>query len=244
MALKLTHTLNAKTFYEAKLEHIMRRYLTGPMPARDLTKKYEIVPGYYTDEAPFGFSPVPSGGIGGAINFFGGHTGEARDSSKISATTFRFDITSQVNFTNLVKAGLEIVYNDLDLLYGDVNTFTSRIVMVNEHYFPIRGAMYVQDKLETKGFILNAGLRLDYSNANTEWIKPDDPFDRSFFSSEYDPTRTYKTEKTKADVSLSPRLGISHPITENSKLYFNYGHFKQLPTYEEMLRAGRSAGGA
>jgi len=244
MALKLTHTLNAKTFYEAKLEHIMRRYLTGPMPPRDLTKKYEIVPGYYTDEAPFGFSPVPSGGIGGAINFFGGHTGEARDSSKISATTFRFDITSQVNFTNLVKAGLEIVYNDLNLLYGDVNTFTSRIVMVKEHYFPIRGAMYVQDKLETKGFILNAGLRLDYSNANTEWVKPDDPFDRSFFSSEYDPTRTYKTEKTKADVSLSPRLGISHPITENSKLYFNYGHFKQLPTYEEMLRVGRSAGGS
>jgi outer membrane receptor protein involved in Fe transport len=28
---------------------------------------------------------------------------------------------------------------------------------------------------------------------------------------------------------LSPRLGVSFPITENSKMYFNYGHFYQRP---------------
>ena len=46
-------------------------------------------------------------------------------------------------------------------------------------------------------------------------------------------------KKIKPDVSFSPRLGISHPITENSKLYFNYGHFKQMPEYEEIFRFGR-----
>ncbi|HVO73672.1 MAG TPA: TonB-dependent receptor, partial [Ignavibacteriaceae bacterium] len=44
----------------------------------------------------------------------------------------------------------------------------------------------------------------------------------------------------KIDFAVSPRLGISHPITENSKLYFNYGHFKQFPAYEEIYRIGRS----
>ncbi|MCI0515324.1 TonB-dependent receptor, partial [candidate division KSB1 bacterium] len=28
---------------------------------------------------------------------------------------------------------------------------------------------------------------------------------------------------------FSPRLGISHPLTEKSKIYFNYGHFVQTP---------------
>ena len=43
---------------------------------------------------------------------------------------------------------------------------------------------------------------------------------------------------------MSPRLGISHPITDNSKLFFNYGHFKQLPTYEELLRISRTVTGS
>ena len=48
---------------------------------------------------------------------------------------------------------------------------------------------------------------------------------------------------TKAQYQISPRLGISHPITERSKLYFNYGHFKQLPFYEALLRSQRETSG-
>ncbi|OGC07770.1 hypothetical protein A2V82_03495 [candidate division KSB1 bacterium RBG_16_48_16] len=243
-AARLIHTLNPTTFYEASIEHLAREYLTGPVEARDTTRKYEIVPGYYVDEAPSGWSPYSTGGIGGANQFFGGHTGEARDSSRISATTLKLDLTSQLNFNNLAKVGLEFVYNDLDLRYGDVNAFTSRIIMVNEHQFPYRGAFYAQDKLEALGFILNAGLRLDFSNANGKWVRPENIYDKSYFSSDYDPHGEYQAEDIKTELSLSPRLGISHPITENSKLFFNYGHFKQLPTYEELLRLGRAAGGA
>ncbi|GIR57344.1 MAG: hypothetical protein CM15mP64_7560 [Candidatus Neomarinimicrobiota bacterium] len=31
---------------------------------------------------------------------------------------------------------------------------------------------------------------------------------------------------------LSPRFGISHPVTDNDVLYFYYGHFSQLPTFQ------------
>jgi len=31
---------------------------------------------------------------------------------------------------------------------------------------------------------------------------------------------------------FSPRFGISHPVTDNDVLYFYYGHFSQLPTFQ------------
>ena len=57
---------------------------------------------------PFGFDPYPEPGIDGMMT--GAHTSTARDSSKVASTTFKFSLTSQVNFYNLVKTGLELVY--------------------------------------------------------------------------------------------------------------------------------------
>ena len=33
---------------------------------------------------------------------------------------------------------------------------------------------------------------------------------------------------------MSPRLGVSHPITVESKLFFNYGRFTQVPTSDDL----------
>ena len=261
---KFSHTLNQKTFYEVSLEYLERNYQTGPVADRS-TELYEIIAptgalpyagwmpdqpgayygGYWADEAPFGFDTQAQSGIGSTMGVFGAHTAEARDSSRIAATTFKFDLTSQINHSNLLKTGIEFAYYDLHLFYGVVNEAVGQVLWVNSRTFPVRGAVYVQDKLEPEGlgFIINLGLRMDFSNANTEWIAPESPFDIAYFSAKYEPDQDYNAEKTKTDISLSPRLGISHPITENSKLFFNYGHFKQLPTYEEMLRIGRDPGG-
>lgn len=38
----------------------------------------------------------------------------------------------------------------------------------------------------------------------------------------------------KNHFSLSPRIGISFPVTANSKFYFNYGHFRSNPPYYTM----------
>ena len=37
---------------------------------------------------------------------------------------------------------------------------------------------------------------------------------------------------------LSPRLGVSFPITENSLLHFNYGHFLQMPPLDQLFELG------
>ncbi|MDZ7261452.1 MAG: TonB-dependent receptor, partial [candidate division KSB1 bacterium] len=239
LAAKLTHVLNVNTFYEVSLEHFRRDYYSRPPHRRDKTKKYEIVPGYFVDEAPFGYDYNLEMGEAGML--FGGFTCLRRDNTKASSTTLKADLSSQVNFSNLVKARIEFVYNDLDFDYGIMANFTD--TRWSEHVLfhakPIRAAVYLQDKLETKGFIMNLGMRLDYSNSNTKWWDVD-IFDKNFFTSKYSEDQKFNMVAAKSQCQLSPRLGISHPITENSKLFFNYGHFKQMPAYETLFHVGRA----
>lgn len=242
VAAKFTHTLNQNTFYEVSLEHFYRSYFTRPPEYRNPDLVEEVVPGYWVNEAPFGYD-VFSGASEVTGMIFGQFTCKRRDNTKVSATTLKADITSQLNFNNLVKAGVELIYNDLNFDYGEIDNYHEVDYKdhIQMHVFPIRAAFYVQDKLETKMFIMNVGLRLDYSNANFRWWNVD-PYDLDFLSTSFE---TYEQEvgfprvDPDAQLQLSPRLGISHPITENSKLFFNYGHFKQSPSYETMFRVGR-----
>ncbi len=245
-ALTLTHTLSAKTYYAASMEQISRSYLTGPISQRDTTRSNEIVPGYFVDEAPFGFSGLPNVGIGNEATdfFFGGHTATSRDSSVTTSTTIKFDLTSQLNFQNLVKTGFELTYSDLDLSYGFVKElFPDGNNYVKTQNNPIRAAAYIQDKYEVREFILNIGLRADYSNANRAWpsLIPFSDEWKEYASPSYNSDSSYTSSDAKSRFNLSPRLAISHPITKESKLFFNYGHFQQLPTYEEMFRMGRGS---
>jgi len=43
-------------------------------------------------------------------------------------------------------------------------------------------------------------------------------------------------EKRKTHTRLSPRIGVSHPISTVAKVFFNYGHFYQWPNAFEMYR--------
>ncbi|MBN1779542.1 TonB-dependent receptor [bacterium] len=243
MAAKLTHTLNQNTLYEVSVEYLQRSYNSRPPAIRDTSIINEVLPGFYRDTSPFGYWP-PTTDADAVLIGPGLFACRTRDFTQTSSTTVKADITSQVNFYNLVKAGAEFVYNDLDLDYGYIkgqtggfsDLYDNRIQM---RTFPIRAALYAQDKLETKGFTLKAGLRLDYSNSKTDWWNTD-PYDPYFITSKYTPDREFSMRKSKGQWQLSPRLGVSHPITENSKLFFNYGHFKQMPQYETLFRIDRS----
>ncbi|MGD0037999.1 MAG: carboxypeptidase-like regulatory domain-containing protein [Bacteroidota bacterium] len=241
---KLTSMLNVSTYYEISIQNQYRSYLTGPIAARNTAQNYEIVPGYFVDEAPYGYSSQLLSGIGDASLFFGGHSATARDSSKLNTLKIKGDITSQLTKEHLFKAGFEFSYYDLNMNYGTVNPAFSDVDWVKQHFNPYLISAYVQDKIEAYGFIANLGVRMDISNPNTSWVNADaDPFNQSFFSAAYNDTIQYAKERVKSDISFSPRLGISHPITESSKLYFNYGHFKEMPAYDEIYRIGRGAAG-
>ncbi|MEK6552264.1 MAG: TonB-dependent receptor, partial [Bacteroidota bacterium] len=48
-------------------------------------------------------------------------------------------------------------------------------------------------------------------------------------------------DATKAIINVSPRLGIAFPISVDSKLYFNYGHFRSMPIPEDLYLLRRSS---
>jgi outer membrane receptor protein involved in Fe transport len=238
--LKLSHTLSSVTFYEVSLEHLRRNYDIYAPDRFDTSRVNEIIPGYYIDDRPLGFYPTILEGIGNAKAVYGMHTARVKDESRASTTTFKADITSQVNFQHQVKAGIEFAYNNLHMKSGLRNTNNEneyqQVNIRNDN--PWIMAAYIQDKMEIYGFVTNLGLRLDYYDANTVWYAGD--LYGAYFT---DPNADYEMKDTKAQYQISPRLGISHPITERSKLYFNYGHFKQLPFYEALLRTQRDESG-
>ena len=108
---------------------------------------------------------------------------------------------------------------------------------------PFKVALYAQDKLEFEGFIANIGVRLDYSDANSQRYKLDD-YDK-YLSSGFGNSieDEIPTADSEAQLYISPRLGVSHPITENSKLYFNYGHFYTNPSSSYRFRMQRESNG-
>lgn len=241
LAGRLTHSISPSTYYEVSVEHFRRDYNVRHPALRDTTQKTEVIPGFFEDSNPFGYWPYNVQGVAlpGAGREF---VSKARDFSVFNSTTLKADVSSQLNFENLMKAGVEFVYNDLDFDYGTIGQASQDTVYstrVQKRVFPIRGAVYLQNKLELKEFTVNAGLRLEYSNSNVDWWAVGE-YDPAFFSSRFNADAVFPTTESTGQWTLSPRLGIAHPISENAKLFFNYGHFKQLPQYETLFRIQRT----
>jgi len=224
---KFTHALNAKTYYEVRFNRFASSYDTNPGPLRDETPVVTFG-GVGFDESPFGFQPAPTFGVDGMRTGVG--MSNARDTSEVITYNLKGDLTSQVNRYLLLKTGIEYNLSDTRINYGSFDAFLpSSNSQSKWDETPLRGAAFVQGKLEFQGMVANLGLRLDYFNAGGDWFEYD-PFTTAFsarFSSGLDTLLTQSS--TKRIFNLSPRLGISFPVTTYSKLFFNYGHFRNLP---------------
>ena len=239
----LTHALTSATFYELVVQRNQSFYNTFQTTLRDTAKIYEPVPGIYVDQAPYGYWGYSTGAIDGVMST-GGWMNLGRDQSVNSTLSVKFSITSQLDKYNQVKAGFQYAYDDLNINSGayspSMSTWTRSMIY---HVFPYRFGGYVQDKLEYEGFIANLGLRLDYSNPNSEY------YDLTQYDMLYSQGLGNKIEqnapkeKAASEFYISPRLGISHPITENSKLYFSYGHFLSEPSSTYRFRLQRESNG-
>lgn len=233
-----THTLSPKTFYEVRLQRLGENYLTVPPEERDETP-VECFGNFCIDEAPLGWK------YQGATSFenmrMGGHWAEFRDTSSVTQYSARVDIMSQVNRTNLVESGVELIIGPQDVNFG----FIDALINPNDVYgrwnkTEIYAAAYVQDKLEFQGMIANVGLRLDYMDPNTDWYVYDDPFSDAFLGKNLDKfDEMMDTDRVSPQIALSPRIGVSFPVTEASKLYLNYGHAYQRPKPQDLYRLTR-----
>lgn len=239
VSLKLNQTISDNTFYEAKAQWYRTEYRTGPpLPRRD-TSTVATFGDFEADEAPLGYSFESINSLTGMR--MGGHHGEFRDTTNTTDWIGSIDVTSQINQNNELKGGLKVRVSsqEVDYEYDDF-LFTPSDVRAGWDETPIYGAAYLQNKLEFQGLIVNAGLRLEYFDPNTKTFD----FDRypEEFLGRFAPAMDTILAKREVDpdLNLSPRLGVSFPITESNKIYFNYGHFYQQHTPENLYQVRRS----
>ena len=159
-----------------------------------------------------------------------------------ATSILRGNFASQVTANHLIQTGVEFLAYDIYNL-GATNYGSSNLYMEFYDVQPQSLSMYVQDKMEYEGMIVNAGLRYDLYNP--DGISPADPLDPL----ELNDDGTIKLDKETYKVGLpiikdpvqasvkhmiSPRLGISYPITDRTKLHFTYGHYYQIPRGDDL----------
>jgi hypothetical protein len=211
---------------------------------------------YTGDNIPYGF-PDPDFEItrivGSDLTVWGpAHMLGTFNQSWSETYNARVDFTSQVNRYNEIKTGLEINYDEIYELYltnegmmgwpevGEEEEFQYSYLTQYDN-FPILGGFYIQDKIEYEGMFANIGLRLDYSDPNTEWPNLEDsPYSNYYTSGLKDQLFDQDSiiEDVPAILKVSPRVGISFPILEKSKLFFNYGHFYSLAPNKNRFMIG------
>lgn len=160
-------------------------------------------------------------------------------------TGLKLDFTSQVTSNHLVKAGVDLQLHDFWSTSITHNTTTRKLSRVAKDFTSEKGvtptmiAAYLSDKMEFGGLVVNIGGRFDYFDWGTKFpvTYAMSKLSRPFNS--YTRFRDLPDElwmKPDPLTAFSPRLGISHPITEKATIHFFYGHVYQLPSFNDMYR--------
>lgn len=92
---------------------------------------------------------------------------------------------------------------------------------------PTEAAFFIQDKIELGEIIINAGLRLDAFFPNEVY-----PIELRTEARNLGSSQNLKSASTK--FQLSPRLGLSFPISDRGAFHASYGHFFQMPAFQYM----------
>ena len=165
----------------------------------------------------------------------------------------QWNLESQVSKEHKVKIGVETQLHELynhnadiyNLTEGQIDENGDIIFTLgyrnpgtpgNQSYrkFPYQLSAFIQDKMEYDIMIINAGLRLDYFNPNT--TMPQDLRNPSRVNPNPNFAGAGLSTEVEAKYQLSPRIGVSFPISDKGAIYFSYGHFFQIPNFENLYR--------
>tara|TARA_B100000427_G_scaffold90559_1_gene74798 strand:- start:1599 stop:4253 length:2655 start_codon:yes stop_codon:yes gene_type:complete len=219
-SIKINHSLSPKSFYEANV-FISDTDYKNYLYADTLDERY-VNTDYINTE------PVSATFLFGGTQM--GHT--YRTSSSVGG---KFDFTTQLNDNHEIKTGLSFRSDNLNernltVLYNqnyDEPTVLSENKSPYHVYYDkdaLQYSAYIQDKMEYSSMIMNLGVRYDVFIPNDSTIS-------NLLYPEAD------LKKSTIKTMISPRVGVSLPITDKGIFHFSYGHFYQMPTLRNLYRA-------
>ena len=97
-------------------------------------------------------------------------------------------------------------------------------------YKPVFGTIYAQDDIEWNDLRFRAGLRYEYFNSRAGV-----PGDLANPANTIEGATPLPSRAATRKRTLSPRLGVSYPVSPKTSLFFAYGHFYQMPQLGQMF---------
>jgi len=216
---KIAYPTSKNTMYFLKFSHFEAEYKLAPEHLFDLY--WDQWPGYAEDSNGTYIGTIDDYNYLPADTFFWTGFTAAQDffpvyhHRRTKYNSIGFDILGQVNKYNQIKVGGE--YRAYRLKWDEKQFFNVRPYGEKYVVNPKYAAGYIQDKIELRDMIINAGLRIDYLKADIDFWE--------------DPVTKNRKILANPKMQLSPRLGISHPITDQSVIHFNYGYYFQVPQF-------------
>lgn len=215
----MVHMISPSTYYDLKVYRYESTQDNQGIPNTVITEARTDADGWYYIDGGKGISYTDANTI--------------RSGAKL-------DISSQITRNHLVKLGVDYqrydVWQTSYTHFGTVRSLSriSKDFKTGEGVTPTKFAAYLSDKMEFGGLVVNFGGRYDYFNwgskfpvtyAISKLSKPYNSFTRF---------RDLPEElwiEPKPMQAFSPRLGLSHPISERATIHFFYGHVYQLPSF-------------
>jgi len=175
---------------------------------------------------------------GGTENWHFNHT--------TTSFTGKLDFTWQIDNINQIKTGIDFTfhklnYEDFQIVIDATSNFKPTIPQPGAFNYntykanPYQFAYYIQDKIEIDYLIVNVGLRFDYFEPDGKYLK--DPNEINLLD-DYKPKNFPDSLfiKAKSKSQISPRIGLSYPISDKGAIHISYGHFFQIPPFENLYR--------
>ncbi len=155
--------------------------------------------------------------------------------------TLKGDITSQVTRNHQLRAGLQARFHDIErelragYIGGQFPTYKNYVEEM-WNVKPKEYSLYAQDKMEYAGLIINIGARLDALDlAAADFANYFGPFEDAKDAGGGSARVPKRGDNIDMEFFFSPRLGVSHPISERAAMYFSFSRQTQSQPFSRLF---------